>query len=601
VSEDVPLASRPVRITTTDWVVSFVAVSVAAKMALAILRAADGGGHAWARPAASIAFLYDDVRMGLIFALVAAALARFDGRRWARWGLPALYGALTFWMAFNIPVARQLSSPMTYAFLHATGSALGDSIASYATPLNLGVPATLWLAGLALPRVWRGRWRPSRRALAVGGAVAALWLLIGPAAISRIDTLGLHRNAILALVETTLDRRDPGGETLPSLDGPECRPHSPAAADLSDLAGVARDRNIVWVILESIGAPALGAYGAPQGRTPHLDALAANAVVFDNAYAAYPESIKGLFSILCARTPPPGTEASQYTAARLPCPAVAQELARAGLRTGLFHSGWFAYLGMDAVVGGRGFQQLQDAGAIASPHRSSFGVDDRATARKLLAFVDAQPGERFFAVFMPIAGHHPYHAPGDAPRPFPEANDHEAYANEVHVADDAFGLLRAGLTARGLDDRTIYVVIGDHGEAFREHEGNVAHALFLYEENLRVPLLVAAPGLFPRQRRAPQLASLIDLAPTTLALAGAAIPGGYQGASLLTGRPRVVRFFTEQGVRRAGLRDERWKLILDQDGNRAQLFDLQADPAERNDLASAQPALVSRYRACLAR
>jgi hypothetical protein len=599
-SEDTPRTAPPAR--AADWILSFLVAVVAAKVALVLLCVADGGGRTWLRPLAPVAFLYDDVRMAALFAVLAAGLARL-GRRWpaARWALVVVHAALTFWIAFNVPVARQLSSPLTYSFLHATGSALGDSIASYATAANLLVPATLWLAGLALPWLVRGRWQPSRRVAAVVGVAAVAWIAAGPAAVSRIDTRGLHRNAVLALLETTLARGAPGAGTLPALDSPACRPQAADRVELAELAGVARDRNIVWVILESIGARALGAYGAPPGRTPHLDALAQEALVFESAYAAYPESIKGLFSILCARTPPPRTEASQYGARQFPCPAVAQELSRAGLRTGLFHSGWFAYLGMEAVVRERGFQRLEDAGTIDSPHRSSFGVDDRATARRLLAFVDERPRDRFFAVFMPIAGHHPYHAPGDGPRPFPEGSDQEAYVNDVHVADDSFGLLRAGLKARGLDQRTLYVVIGDHGEAFREHEGNVAHALFLHEENVRVPLLIAAPGRWQAQRRVPLLASLIDLTPTTLALAGAPIPGGYEGRSLLDGVPRVARFFTEQGVRRAGLRDGQWKLLVDEDAGRTQLYDLAADPGERRDLSAGHPALVRRALACLGR
>ena len=586
-----PNEKRP----AAPWVLSFLLVAASAKLVLVALRLLDGGAT-WARPAAVIAFLHDDLRMAVLFALLTVGLSRL-ARRWppGRHLLAVSYGALTFWIAFNIPVARQLSSPMTYAFLHATGGALGDSIASYATPINLGLPAALWLGGLALPRLLRG-FRPSRSVLVIGAAATVILLLAGPTALARVDTLGLHRNAVLALLETTLGRRAPAATALPRLDGPGCRPQAPCPA-MGDLAGVARDRNIVWVILESAGARALGAYGAPAGRTPNLDALAGEAVIFDGAYAAYPESIKGLYSMLCARLPPPRTEASQYGAGHLPCPAIAEALARAGLRTGLFHSGWFAYLGMDAVVEGRGFQRLEDAAAVASPHRSSFGVDDRSTARRLLAFVDEHPDQRFFAVFMPIAGHHPYHAPGDAPRPFPEGSDREAYANDVHVADDAFGLLRAGLVARGLDRRTVYVVVGDHGEAFREHEGNVAHALFLYEENVRVPLLIAAPGR-TATRRVSCPASLVDLAPTTLALAG--LPGQPGGRSLLEGRPRMIPFFTEQGVRRAGLRDGRWKLIVDQDAGRAQLFDLQSDPTESIDRSAAHPELVRRYRACLA-
>ena len=215
-------------------------------------------------------------------------------------------------------------------------------------------------------------------------------------------------------------------------------------------------------------------------------------------------------------------------------------MARAGYRTGLFHSGWFVYLGMRAVVEGRGFHELRDAGAIDSPHRSSFGVDDRATADAVLAFVDSAAARgsgsspcscRSRATIL-IA------RPASAPRPFPEATDADAHANDVHVADDAFGRLRAGLRARKLDDRVVYVVFGDHGEAFREHPGNIAHALHVYEENVRVPFVHRGAGRGRRRgaRRLPRLASLLDLAPTTLALAGLRVPRQYEGRSLLDAR-----------------------------------------------------------------
>jgi arylsulfatase A-like enzyme len=207
---------------------------------------------------------------------------------------------------------------------------------------------------------------------------------------------------------------------------------------------------------------------------------------------------------------------------------------------------------------------------------------------------------------MPIAGHHPYHAPGDAPRPLPERDDHDAYLNDLRVADDAFGVLRDGLVARGLDEKTVYVVVGDHGEAFREHPGNVAHALFLYEENVRVPFFVAAPGAIGAQRRAPQLASLIDLTPTTLALAGLLSDPHqsalYEGRSLLAPEaPRVARFFTEQGVRRLALRDGRWKIIADADAGGVEVYDLLADPGERHPLGgdAAAAGVAKHYRACL--
>ena len=92
---------------------------------------------------------------------------------------------------------------------------------------------------------------------------------------------------------------------------------------------------------------------------------------------------------------------------------------------------------------------------------------------------------------------------------------------------------------------------------------------------------------------------MLDLAPTTLALAGVRIPQQYEGQSLVEARPRPARFATEQGRRWVGLRDGRWKLIVDEDTGRAQLYDLDVDPGERNDLAGARPDVVERYRACV--
>jgi lipoteichoic acid synthase len=612
---------------------ALLAVVVAAKVALWGLRIHDGAAPA---PSAwlPLALLHEDFRLVTAFAVMGAPLAMLAGR--ARRAHPRLgtamsgcgallYIALLVWTAGNVPVARALSSPLTSAMLYATGTAITDSIGTYVTPLNLGIPLALIVAGAVLPSLSsrraeriggggekRARWYGRRRAAAIGAAIAATAaaaMLLGPYAVRRTDLSGWHRNAVLTLLRTSLASGRSGRAALPSLDSDVCRPADPPAGPahpLADLAGLVSGRNIVWIVLESTGARALGAYGATTGVTPQLDALARDAVVFENAYAGYPESIKGLYAYLCARLPPAGVEAASLDAGRAPCPTAAAALTAAGWTTGLFHSGWFAYLGMRGVVSDRGFGTLVDAGSIDSPLRTSFGVDDRATATRVLAFVDAlPPGQRFFAAFMPIAGHHPYHAPSQAPRPVPEHDDHDAYLNEMAVADDAVGLLRDGFKTRGLDARTVYIVVGDHGEAFREHPGNIAHALYVYEENVRIPFFIAAPGALAGQRRVPAPASLIDLSPTTVALAGVPVPPkqgeSSDGQSLLAGRPRVARFFTDQGVARWGLRDGRWKLIWDADADRARLFDLTADPGETRDQAAAHPDLVARYLACLGR
>lgn len=603
------------------WWVAAMVMTLGARLALLILRLTDGSVVLPRRAWTTVALVAEDLWVTLGFALCVAAVALIARRRPARASLAAfsvatLYVAIAAWSAVNVPVARLLSMPLTYAFLHATGSALGDSVATAATPSNMGVPVLLLAGSLAFARWVRPRLRLHRSAVAVIGAIVMVMLALAPAARRQIELSGLGRNAVWVLAETTAARWwTARHRERPSLAAAVCAPDGPAPSDppfdadptVAAWLASARGRSIVWVILESTGARSLGVYGnTAQDAMPHLNALARESLIFDAAYTSYPESIKGLYSVLCSREPPTSTDASAYGVGYVPCRPIAEELAHAGYRTGLFHSGWFAYLGMRAVVEGRGFHELRDAGTLVSPHRSSFGVDEQTTVDALLAFVDATPAPQpFFAVFMPIAGHHPYHAPGTASRPFPEQSDHDAYANDLHVADDAFARLRAGVRARAREDQVVYVVIGDHGEAFREHPGNIAHALFLYEENVRVPFFVAVPGGAPLvhpPRRIAAPVSLIDLAPTTLTLAGLRIPGQYQGRPLVgPGRavPRIVRFATEQGTRRVGLRDGRWKMILDEDSGRAQLFDLAADSEERADVSAAHPDRLRRYRACL--
>ena len=116
-----------------------------------------------------------------------------------------------------------------------------------------------------------------------------------------------------------------------------------------------------------------------------------------------------------------------------------------------------------------------------------------------------------------------------------------------------------------------------------------------------MPFFVAAPGATVGARRAPALASLLDLAPTTLALAALRVPEQYEGQSLLAAAPRIARFATEQGRRWAGVRDERWKVIVDEESGRAQLYDVEADPGEKRDLAGERPGIVERYRGCVGR
>jgi len=176
---------------------------------------------------------------------------------------------------------------------------------------------------------------------------------------------------------------------------------------------------------------------------------------------------------------------------------------------------------------------------------------------------------------------------------FGNRDDFSRYRNALRDGDAALKTLLDGFHARGLDNRTLWIVFGDHGEAFGQHPGNYGHTFFIYEENVHVPFVIAAPGLLNAQRRVSHTVSLVDIAPTILDLLGIAPPATYQGHSALEGPPRMALFFTDYSLPLAGLVDGRWKAIEDVSTGRAQLFDLAHDTIEAHDVS---PQHVDRAR-----
>jgi arylsulfatase A-like enzyme len=546
---------------------------------------------------ASLAYFWQDALVALLAGALDAALRR------PRIGW-AFYAAFVSYIALGVPVAVVLGTPMTWAILQAARGPLADSIAYYVTAANLVRIAVVVAAGAVLPialmRVGvrtsapvRKRWR----AVAVG--IVAAGVIAGRVSASQIELRGLDRNAVTALVPVALPHVVAPAVAADWRESPFADP-SPSAASagtLSRFRGSAKGFNVLVVILESTAAQYLRPYGGVSRPSDDpmstVTALADRAILFENAYVTYPESIKGLFSTFCSRYPAFGVSPEDLAA--MPCAPLAAQLAAAGYRTALFHSGRFDYLGMNAVVARLGFGLSEDAAAIGGVVHSSFGVDEPATVDRVLRWIDSTPERTpFFATYVPIAGHHPYATPTAGP--FPEDSEFARYRNALHYGDEALATLLAGLRARGLDRDTVLVVFGDHGEAFGQHPGNIGHTLFINEENVRVPYLIAIPGASTRPTRVADVVSLIDTAPTLLEILDLPVPGVYQGTSLLHPGSRMALMFTDYSLGLLGLRDGCWKYGFEINSGRSTLFDLCRDPRETDNRAAFHADRVTAYR-----
>jgi phosphoglycerol transferase MdoB-like AlkP superfamily enzyme len=173
------------------------------------------------------------------------------------------------------------------------------------------------------------------------------------------------------------------------------------------------------------------------------------------------------------------------------------------------------------------------------------------------------------------------------------------YDRGIRYADDAFRRAFESLEARGFLDKALVIVTSDHGEELGEH-GDLLHPGTLYDELLRVPLIMVGPGV-PPGRVDTRLVSTLDVAPTILGLAGIEVPSSMQGRDLFSasaeaGEDDVV--ISQYRDLLYSVRSSRWKLI-ERRGRQPLLFNLRSDPTEQRNVARGHPRTVERLSARL--
>jgi arylsulfatase A-like enzyme len=183
------------------------------------------------------------------------------------------------------------------------------------------------------------------------------------------------------------------------------------------------------------------------------------------------------------------------------------------------------------------------------------------------------------------------------------------YDGEVAYADEQVGRVLDALRGLGLEERTLVVFAADHGEDLHEHNRYFFHSPSMYSSSLRIPLILALPGVLPRGGETDQPASLVDVAPTVLGLLGLQAPSSFQGVNLLPGgalpaRPARAAVFSETSGRIFSVSTPEWRLVYNPEGivpeapggsypiGRRELFDRRRDPREQGNVAALHPEVV---------
>lgn len=409
----------------------------------------------------------------------------------------------------------------------------------------------------------------------------------------------------------SLDSRDAGREdrreASPRARGPR-RPAPPGrlpvalsaltlAVGLSSCRAAAPDataRNLVLVTIDTLRADRVGSYGWARARTPVLDGLARRGALFERAYAAAPITLPSHATMLTGRYPPGHGVRDNGMPMSASSPTLATSLSAHGFKTAAFVSAF----PLDRQFGlNRGFDvygdrlpTLPDGRPINE--RPGADVIDEAIAwlQRIGALGSASP--RFFLWVHLFEPHAPYGHTAGASRPVLER-----YDDEIATADRQMGRLLEALGPRLAD--TLVVATSDHGEAFGEH-GEYAHSIFVYDTTLRVPLIVAGPGI-PRGTRIADSVTLADLAPTAMRALGATI-GDVDGLDLgpaFAGTPLGRRELYAESFAPLvefgwaplrTIRSGHWKYIA---APRPELYDVEKDAQELTNAVTAQ-ATVAR-------
>lgn len=413
--------------------------------------------------------------------------------------------------------------------------------------------------------------------------------------------------------------------------------------------------DVVLVVIDTLRADHLPSYGYPRQTAPNLEALADEALVFDDALSVMGLTLPAHVSIMTGIHPWTHHIARNGRVYDGPFPTLAERLSEAGYQSGAFVSG-IPLAGRQGLD--RGFDRYRDTRNQADHLEPRISAE--VTTGRVLDWLEELGPEPFFLFVHYYDTHTPYNFPADRALPFredeglaaimrgtgvarrsideliPEVRLNgrkvelpsaiNAYDNAIHRVDSQLGELLSALDRIGRADRTLLIVTSDHGEGLGQH-GYYQHQKNLYEEQLHIPLIVRPPALEGvKPGRVRGATSQLDIAPTILDFAGLAPNHPSHGHSF---RARMGRAGRRAGTpepddlgrwtlacrlafakKHEGKRlpefsapsplcvargDDAFKYLRHGDG-REEVYDLNRDPGEQRNLAGRDGAAMARLR-----
>jgi arylsulfatase A-like enzyme/Tfp pilus assembly protein PilF len=356
--------------------------------------------------------------------------------------------------------------------------------------------------------------------------------------------------------------------------------------------------NVIFVTIDTLRADHVGCYGAKQVKTPTIDSLCRDGIVFERAYAQVPLTWPS-HAVMLTGTYPFQNGVQDFTGQPLSSRfrTVAEAFQRRGYATGAVVSSFV----LDRSWGlARGFDFYDDAFSSETFQKKDLGLVERKAGESVdraMGWLEKSTRRPFFLWL------HLYdpHAPYDSPEPFRSEYQDRPYDGEIAYADHELGRLVAWLKGNHIYDDTLIVLLSDHGESLGEH-GEQEHGFFIYNATTHIPLIVKPPrkvGIRPS--RIDRVVESISVAPTLLAFPGIADPiqKQFQAPGLIEAKsPRDGTAYTETLYPFSsfgwsplhGVFSGHYHYIA---APQPELYDLSSDPEEQSNVASQQSAVVA--------
>lgn len=302
----------------------------------------------------------------------------------------------------------------------------------------------------------------------------------------------------------------------------------------ADVIPFKRPRNVILISVESLSAAFLGAYGATDGLTPNLDALAREGMQFDRVFATGTRTVRGLEALSLGTPPVPG-QAIVRRPGNEHLATIGELLEHQGFSTYFFYGGYGYFDNMNAYFSANDYRIVDrtDIPKEAVSFENVWGVADEVLFNEVIRTFDAKGAtdKPFFAHVMTTSNHRPFTYPnGRIDIPSPGGRE-----GGVKYTDYAIGKFIRDAKSKPWFNDTLFVIVADHCAA-------VAGKTKLPVANYRIPLIFYAPALLKPAHYAPMM-SQIDIAPTLIEVLGKAGDGHFFGRSVFESEASPERVF----------------------------------------------------------